>query len=222
MARWAPARADVLDEYAHEVLGLFPAGRILVGIDGLDGAGTTPFARDLAGAIDRSGVSSAAVSMDGFHHARAVRHAGAADARTWYDRAYDYDAFRQRVIVPFRRGEAVVLDHRSRTDDALLADPPTWVPGDRAVLVVEGVFLHRSALVGLWHTSAWLDVPPETAFAPCEQRDGSDPGDDGVLRRVFFGAEELYLREADPRRRANALFDLSDPEHPRRIFADSC
>src|SRR5947209_1527032 len=63
MARWAPARADVIGEYADEVLQLFPRGRILVGIDGLDGAGKTTFARELAEALDARGVPAAALSL---------------------------------------------------------------------------------------------------------------------------------------------------------------
>jgi uridine kinase len=222
MARWAPARADVIGEYADEVLQLFPAGRILVGIDGIDGAGKTTFAKDLAAAVRDRGVASAVVSLDGFHAPAAVRHQGADDADTWFRHAYDYDAFRRLVVEPFRAGAPVALDHRSREDDAVIPDAPRFQPGDRSVLVVEGVFLHRKELVGLWHTSAWLEVPMSVGLARTAERDGSDPDPEAAINRRYFGAEERYLREADPRRRANASFDLRDPASPRRIFADAC
>jgi hypothetical protein len=35
-------------------------------------------------------------------------------------------------------------------------------------------------------------------------------------------AVELYFRELDPRKVANASFDLGDAAHPRRVFADAC
>jgi uridine kinase len=222
MARWAPARADVIGEYADEVLQLFPQGRILVGIDGLDGAGKTTFAHELAAAIRDRGVASAAVSLDGFHAAREIRHQGPDDARTWYANAYDYDAFRRLVIEPFRAGTPVALEYRSRENDAVLDHPARFRPEERSVLIVEGVFLHRKELVGLWHTSAWLDVPMEVALARTAERDGTDPDPTAEINRRYFGAEEAYLREADPRRRAIASFTLVDAAHPRRIFADAC
>ena len=222
MARWAPLRIDVLDEYAEEVLQVFPRGRLLVGIDGLDGAGKTTFARDLVEAFVRRDVPAAALSTDDFHTERAVRHQPPDDAQVWYEHGYDHEALRRVAIEPYRRGEPVALAFRSRADDAVLPDPPRFEPTDRAVLVVEGVFLHRPELVGLWHTSAWLEVPWETAVQRCVDRDGFDPAPEAVLRRQFFGAEEIYLRRVDPRKRAVATFDLREPVHPRRVFSDSC
>ena len=196
-----------------------PDGR---SIDGIDGAGKTTFATDLAAAVRERGVASAVVSLDGFHAPAAVRHQGADDADTWYLHAYDYDTFRRLVVEPFRTGGPVALDHRSRVDDAVIPDPPRFRPEDRSVLVVEGVFLHRKELVGLWHTSAWLEVRMEVGLARTAERDGSDPDPAAAINRRYFGAEERYLREFDPRRRANATFDLGDPASPRRIVADAC
>ena len=70
----------------------------------------------------------------------------------------------------------------------------TVLPGERAVLVVSGQGLLEPGLVGVWHTTAWLDAP---------------------------GATRIDRRTV-PRTRANATFDLGDPAHPRRVFADAC
>jgi uridine kinase len=212
MARWAPARADVIGEYADEVLQLFPRGRILVGIDGVDGAGKTTFARDLAAAFEARGVTAAAASLDDF--VPPGRGADGPDTTA----VYDVDSFRRLAVQPYRNGEPVLLRHRNRHGE--LPDPPTWLPGDRAVLVVEGSFLHGRNLVGLWHTSAWLQVPRALARQRAADRDGV-PVDDPRLERESVGVEQ-YFRELDPRKLANASFDLREPGSPRRIFADAC
>lgn len=201
MVRWVPARADVIGEYADEVLQLFRTGRILVGIDGVDGADRTTFARDLAAAIRDRGVAAAALSLEDFR----VRD----DERAPDAQPYDVDAFRRLVLTPYRRGEAVPIDH---------ADP--FEPGERAVLVVEGAFLHRRDLVGLWHASAWLQVSRAVARQRAADRDGVPVEDPRLGREADAVAH--YFRELDPRRIANATFDLADAAHPRRVFSDAC
>ena len=222
MARWAPLRTDVLDEYAVEVLQVFPRGRLLVGVDGLDGAGKTTFAADLVAAFGRRDVPAATVSLDDFHTPREVRHAAPDDGAVWYRQAYDLEAFRRLVVAPYRRGEAVALRFRSAETDAVVDDPPTWTPPERAVLVVEGLYLHRPELVGLWHTTAWLETDVETGIARCEARDADKPSWRPDVPERIRQAADRYFREVDPRKRAVASFDLHDPAHPRRIFSDSC
>lgn len=217
MARWAPERDAVLSEYAEEVLAVFPRGRILVGVDGVNGSGRTTFARDLAAALQARDVTAAACSLDDFHTAESGW--ADADARTYYAAAYDYAAFRRLVVEPYRRGDRIPLAHRPSGNGTIL-DPPVFAPAERAVLVVEGPFLHRPELVGLWHTSALLQVPRADARQRAAERDGI-PVDDPHLEREFQ-AVELYYRAVDARKLANASFDMTDPAHPRRIFADAC
>ena len=51
MARWHPEKKDVLDALAAEILHNYGKGRAIVAIDGMDGAGKTHFADDLAIAL---------------------------------------------------------------------------------------------------------------------------------------------------------------------------
>lgn len=44
----------------------------------------------------------------------------------------------------------------------------------------------------------------------------------GERARRDLGADALYWAQAQPRGAASAIIDNNDPEHPRRIFADSC
>jgi uridine kinase len=194
MARWQPLRTDVIAEYAREVLEVHPRGRILVGLDGIEhpDEGDTPsgregFALDLAGAFAAEGVPAEALPMGRF----AVR-----PLATSPERLYDEGAFRESVLQPFRRGDRV--------------------GGDRAVLVVSGPFLHFGDLAGIWHTSAWLQVPRHVE----QERDAQRlPGADLA---AWSALVDLSFRRLDARKLANATFDLTDPEHPRREFEDAC
>ena len=44
----------------------------------------------------------------------------------------------------------------------------------------------------------------------------------GELTQRALGADALYQSDADPSEKASAIIDNTDPDHPRRVFADSC
>ncbi len=58
MVRWQPARSDVLDALAGEILQNYSTGRVLVAIDGDETAATEFFADDLATAVRARGFTA--------------------------------------------------------------------------------------------------------------------------------------------------------------------
>jgi uridine kinase len=190
------ARADVIAEYAREILEVHSSGRLVVGLDGIEhpGEGAQPsgreaFAADLAAALVAEGVPSRAIAMG--------RFVGSPLAST-PERCIDEAAFRAEVLAPYRRGALEGLE------------------GERAVLVVSGPFLHFGDLAGVWHTSAWLQLPRAVAL----ERDAARlPGVDLEPWTALVG---LAFRRLDARKLANATFDLADAGHPRRQFEDAC
>jgi len=189
MTRWAPAKADILSELADEIRHNYGSGRSIVAVDGLTGSGTSGFADDLADAFRAAGSQVVRAAIDDYSRSDA---GASTSAQTYYDTAYDYDALRSSLIVPFRRGESG--------------------PEGDAVLIVDGVFLLRPELAGVWQSTVCLFVPAEDAFGRADLDPASTRAD----------AERLYLHRVDPRRKALANIDNTDPEHPRRTFSDSC
>jgi uridine kinase len=216
-ARWSPQKADVFAALAAEILQLYPHGKVVVAIDGVDGAGKSRFAENLADSLRDVGHETFAVSIDGFHRPRAQRYAqGQESPRGFYEDSYDYEAFERELIDPFRAGRpfaTVLFDHR--TDESLVKHE-TARSAD-TILVVDGIFVHRPELRGLWNYSIWLDVPPEVSAERLIGRDG-----EGANRPRYTEGQEMYLRRAKPRAAATAIYDNTDFEYPRRVFADAC
>lgn len=211
-----------------EVRRTHRAGRILLAVDGIDGAGKTTFADDLAAVFREDGSAVFRASIDGFHRPRSERYArGRTSPEGYYRDSFDYATFRRVLIDPFREGaQAGASTGFQLAAFDLVRDTPVeseWVTGPRdAVLIVDGVFLLRPELRGIWHWSLWLDVPVDVAAARMAERDGSDPDPWAASNARYREGQELYLRDADPRAAASAIVDNTDPAHPRRVFADSC
>jgi uridine kinase len=81
-----------------------------------------------------------------------------------------------------------------------------------AVLVVDGIFVHRDELAGYWDFSVFLRAPFEVAYARMATRDGC-PADPGAPenRRYLLG-QELYFAECEPEARATVVVDNADHE----------
>lgn len=222
MARWAPLRRDVIAATVDEILGNYRRGRIAIGVDGRTASGKSTFADDLAREFERRGFATARASLDDFLKPAEERYArGRYSPEGYYRDAYAYDVFRRVLIEPFRLGgsAAFVTAAYDRVRDAPIE--PKWRTGpDDIFLIVDGGFLDRQDLRGVWNYAIWLDADAEVRAERLRERDGIEP--DSELAARYEGAHDLYERDAHPREAAIALIDNTDPEHPRRIFADAC
>ena len=115
------------------------AGRTLVGIDGVDGAGKTTFADDLATELVDSGLTVIRISLDDFLNPAEVRHAqGRTSPEGFLADTYDYQRFIEDVLEPL--GSDGSGRYRDRSYDLPTESPvtPPWqVAPDAAVVIVD-------------------------------------------------------------------------------------
>jgi uridine kinase len=208
MARWAPLKKDQLEALAAEILHNYGTGRTIVAVEGdsLEAAGL--FADDLAEALQIAGerVRVFRASLSNFHRPRVDREsAPLPPAQAYYENAFDYSVLRRVLVEPFRAGGStgfVLAAFDAQRDTAMQSKWTT--AGANAVLVVDGEFVNRPEISGLWNYSVWLDGEPSEPSTP------------------QGAAQALYRATVTPRSKASAILDNRDPEIPRRVFADSC
>jgi uridine kinase len=95
-------RRLVLVCVAHEIATrTVPTRPARVAVDGITAAGKTTFADELAALLGGIGAHVVRVSMDGFHHPRAVRdRQGRASPNGYYEDAYDLAGLRRHLLDP--------------------------------------------------------------------------------------------------------------------------
>lgn len=213
----------LLRQLRDEVRRRHPAGRVMIAVDGRDGSGKTMFADAWAETFAETGDAVFRASIDGFHRPRGERYArGRTSPEGFYRDSFDYATFRRVLVDPFREGgqTAATTGFQLAAFDVVRdsAVESAWVTAPRdAVLIVDGIFLHRPELRDLWQWSVWLDTPIDTAYARMAVRDGTDPDPRAASNDRYREGHEIYLREAHPREAASAIIDNSDPAHPRRL-----
>ncbi len=190
-----------------------------VAVDGVDGAGKTVFADDLAAASRAAGRDVVRICADDFLNPRDVRYRRGRDSAQgfWLD-SYDYVRLRADVLEPLAPGGS--RRYRRHAYD-LTPDPSLWPPHQvappGAVLLLDGLFLHRDELAAAWDFSIFLDVAFSVSVARMAERDGttSDPAPPSVAR--YLGGQRLYLAACHPQRRASVVVDNSDYDHPQIV-----
>jgi uridine kinase len=210
----AVTRAGVLNAVAD----LLPAEG-LVAVDGVDGAGKTTFCDDLASVLREQGRVVVRASVDDFHHPRARRwQRGRTSPEGYFLDSFDHERFVEHLLVPFAAGRPFRrASHDLETDEYVNA--PAEVAPPSAILLVDGIFLHRDELVDHWDFSVFLSVDFAVSVARMAVRDGSPPDPDDPRNRRYVEGQRLYLARCGPAARASLVIDHNAHRPPNRCSA---
>jgi len=187
-----------------------------LGIDGVDASGKTILADELVAPLTATGRRVLRASIDGFHRPRAERYKlGRQSPEGYFRDSFQLDRIVRDLLAPLgpagsRRIKRAVFDYRS---DSPVYLPEEDVPAD-AILLFDGVFLHRRELVSFWDATIYLDVPFEITVRRAAERDGWPPDVEAVENRRYVEGQRLYLRECNPPAAASIVVDNSDLARP--------
>ncbi len=213
-------RADMLDALAGRMLDLRAEHPLRVAVDGIDAAGKTMLADELALTVHAKGRPVIRASIDGFHQPRAARYQrGATSPEGYYFDSFDCAALREALLLPLGPGGSriyrrAIFDYRA---DQPLDTPQERAPAD-AVLVMDGVFLLRPELVALWDFRIFLDGSFVVAMERAQRRDvvlfGSAEAVRARYTERYHPGQRLYFDRAHPHEQADAIVQNDNPDCP--------
>jgi uridine kinase len=226
-SRPSPARLALLARQADLIATRQQAHPVRVAIDGVDAAGKTTLADQLAALLAARGRPVIRAGIDGFGRPRADRYRrGELSAEGYWLDAFDYPALRANLLDPlgpggsrrYRTATFNVRTDQPRTEPLLLAPP-------EAVLVFDGVFLLRPDLNDAWDLRIFLQVGFKETLRRALARDrglfGSAKATRARYRRRYIPGQRRYLATVQPQRIADVVIDNHDPATPKLITAGS-
>lgn len=148
-------RTAVLEDVAERVERA-GAGRVLVGVDGRSGVGKSTFADELARTLDRRGRVVIRSTTDLFHRPREERmELGPTSPEGYVLHSHQIGTIVEGLLEPFRQGAGEVLvgafDEPSDRPQLITAQVPAT-----AILVFDGLFVHRPEFLPLWDLTVML------------------------------------------------------------------
>ena len=219
----SPTRDALLASVARQIVEVPGPGIVRVAVDGVDGAGKSVFADELArivAALERPVIRT---GVDGFHHPREIRYRrGRSSPQGYFHDSYDYAALRAALLDPLSSGgngryRRAVFDHAG--DRPAVAEWEQAAAG--SVLLLDGIFLHRPELAGYWDYSIFLHASFPTTFARMYVRDGLDRDPFAASNRRYVEGQRLYLAACRPAQKASVVIDNDDLHNPRMLTSGS-
>jgi uridine kinase len=211
----------MIQQIAAAIRRLSPDHPLRVAIDGVDAAGKTTLADELARAIAAAGRPVIRATIDRFHNPRRIRyHRGRSSPEGYYRDSFDISALVSLLLDPLGPGGSRRYAVASFDDQREAPIEPAWTPAQsNAILLFDGVFLTIPALRRHWDFVLFVDVSPATSLARGVARDAARIGGpdraQALYRERYLPGQALYASECDPRGLADAVVFNDDPGTPR-------
>jgi uridine kinase len=209
-------RQALLKFVAAKILDLPFTSVVRVAIDGVDGAGKTTFADEIAAILTTCDRSVIRASVDSFHNPRAMRYRlGQTSPLGFFNDSYDYGKLTNLLLDPLSPGgnlryRRAAFDHR--TDSSV--DAPEELATPDSILIFDGIFLHRSLLRPYWDFSVFLDVDFTVSIPRGASRGEGSPDLCAESNRRYVEGQKIYLSECQPASAATLTINNNDIEHP--------
>ncbi len=216
-------RSELIETIAEFILSIHPDHPLRVAIDGVDAAGKTSLAEELAEALNGQPRQIIRASVDGFHNPEHIRRQkGSLAPDGFYEDSYNYDVLIHDLLEPLgpggsRRYRTAAFDYRQ--------DMPLNIPyqtaDEKAIIIMDGIFLLRPRLLSFWDLTIFLHADFEHSVPRGVDRDTQLFGTrEAALMRYqqrYVPGQMRYIEEARPLDKANILIDNNKIKTPKII-----
>ena len=213
-------RSTMIDHLADRIASLHRDHPIRVGIDGFAAAGKTTLADDLVAPLERRARRVLRISIDGFHNPAEIRHRKGRHCPVgYYQDSFNHEAIVRHVLTPLgpggnRKYRPAQYDYLSSTRvDAVQEEAP-----DDAILLFDGIFLHRPELKNHWDFTVFIHTDFSIMIDRACQRDlDKFKSEDRVrqsFEKRFIPGSRLYLEQQRPHEQAHMVVNNNNVHHP--------
>ncbi|MCB9034692.1 MAG: hypothetical protein H6553_12700 [Chitinophagales bacterium] len=186
---------------------------IRVVINGIEGTGKTVFAQKLTAYLNHKNANVIHISIDGFHHTKAIRYQQGNDsALGYYEDAYNEQAFVDLVLKNSQKEKATIVTaiHNLDTDESIDVQPIAI--SNNTILITDGAYLLKPIYQPHWDLIIYLKTDFETALNRGIQRDAP----------LLGGIDKAIEKYNNRYHKASAMYiDLNQPEQLAHIIIDN-
>ena len=214
-------QSELIAELTQLVLAVKRLHPTRIAIDGVDAAGKTTLADELATSLQARGRHAIRASIDGFHQSREIRYRRGSDSpEGYYHDSFNHEALRKFLLEPL--GPSGSLDCRTTVFDFCrdsVTPSLTLQAQADSILIFDGVFLLRPELKSSWDYAIFVEVDFAIGIGRAKQRDkflfGTAEQVEERYRQRYIPGQSIYLESCRPQEIADVVVynnDLANPE----------
>lgn len=178
----------------------------VIGIDGLGGAGKSTISDILCQTLNKSH-HTILFHIDDFITPRNVRYDDNYPAwKCYYDLQWRYDYLKNDILrkMFFPDCEAIEVELYDKENDSYYIE--RYTVKENTIVIIEGVFLQRKELLGIYDYMIYMDIPEEIRLERVIGRDTYIGDQDQITEkymRRYFPAEKYYIETCHPTENAD-------------------
>lgn len=181
---------------------------IVLGIDGLGGAGKSTISEKICNEFENKMFHTILLHIDDFIHIREIRYNSSyPEWQCYYKLQWRYDYFTD-VINALKQSINIEQEIELYDKDNDCYSIKSYFVKNKTVIVVEGIFLQRKELQGLFDYMVYIDVPEEVRMCRVLKRDtyiGNEQQITDKYENRYFPAERHYFNKYSPDRKADFI-----------------
>lgn len=181
---------------------------IMIGIDGLGGAGKTTITKQIADELKRQQYEVLVIHLDDHIMAHSKRYDTGNEQ--WYEYYYlqwDVDRIIEELFEPIHQhASTITLTYYEQTSDTHVQQMKTV--SRNCIVLIEGVFLQRIEWQAYFDLTFFVDCPFEVRRERVLTRDRYIGHEQKILRKYekrYWPAERYYCQQINPHERADML-----------------
>lgn len=179
---------------------------IIIGIDGLGGAGKSTISERICCEIKNNNVHTILLHIDDFINVREVRYNSAyPEWQCYYDLQWRYEYFTGIIKqIKNRTNNNIEIELYDKDNDCYFSQ--NYDIEEKTVVIVEGIFLQRKELYGIFDYMVYIDVPEDERMTRVLKRDTYIGNEQQIIDKYenrYFPAERKYFNKYHPEQSAD-------------------
>lgn len=180
-----------------------------VGISGIDASGKGFIAELLQNELEKQNLKVANINIDPWQNPITLRLQKENPAENFYKEVFRWDDFFTQLITPLKKNGSIYLETMLIHTDADEYYPYIYNFSDLNILLVEGIFLFKRALLNYYDSKIWIDCSFETGLQRAIARNVENLSEERLVRdynTFYYPAQRYHLQQDDPRKLSDILY----------------
>ena len=207
--------ASIYDCISYKITQL-PGINKIIGINGVDAAGKTTFASNLARKLETTGHKVVVINLDDFLNERKVRYKDKNEIKSYINYAFDLKKLEREILRPLKENKRVETLVRVLDLERDKFFTKEYKIEKESVILVEGVLLFRPTIAKYFDLKIFIDITNQEVIRRVVLRDGYLFKDkiEERYEQKYIPVQELYKEEYNPRQISDIVIDNEDYNNP--------